>query len=63
MKQAATVLRIVTARNQGRIDDNEARRNLDHYQIRGSFRDDGSFIGYDYDNQEWIDTNDEEDKS
>ncbi len=48
--------RIIDARQTGLITESEALQNLDCYQVRGAFRSDQSFIGYDYDNQEWIDT-------
>ena len=54
MKRA--VQRIIKARQSGLITESEAQQNLDCYSVRGAFRDDQSFIGYDYNRQEWIDT-------
>lgn len=54
MKRA--IQRIIEARQSGLITESEAQQNLDCYNVRGAFRDDQSFIGYDYSRQEWIDT-------
>ena len=54
MKQA--VKRIIEAHQFGLITESDARNNLDCHNVRGSFRDDLSFVGYDYNRQEWIDT-------
>ena len=42
--------------NAGIISLDEFNAILNSRGIRGTVRDNGSFIGYDYDNQEWIDT-------
>ena len=43
-------------RNAGLISEPEAREALDEQGVRGAWRADGSFIGYDYRSQAWIDT-------
>ena len=47
---------ILAAHESGLITEGETILALDEQEIRGTFRDDGSFIGYDYRNQGWIDT-------
>ncbi len=54
MKRA--VENIIKARQAELITEPEAQQNLDCYNVRGAFRSDQSFIGYDYNRQEWIDT-------
>lgn len=63
MKQADIAMRIIAVYQAGLITEAEATQQLEGQEVRGSFRDDDSFIGYDYDNQEWIDTKDEVNKS
>ncbi len=48
------VKQIIESRQIGLISESEAKRNLDAYSVRGTFRADRSFIGYDYDRQERI---------
>lgn len=45
---------IVQYRWDGMISHDEAERLLDEQQVRGAFREDCSFIGYDYANQKWL---------
>ena len=54
MNQA--IKHIIEAHKAGRITAPAAEQNLDCYKVRGAFRADKSFIGYDYNRQEWIDT-------
>jgi len=49
-----TPLVIITDYQDGLLDKSQALSQLDQLQVRGDFRDDDSFIGYDYSNQEWI---------
>ncbi len=51
-----TVEQISEQRNASLITESEAREELDKQGIRGNWRDDGSFIGYDYRSQAWVDT-------
>ena len=39
----------------GLITEDEARKVLDKMDTRGAFRPDGSYIGYNYRYQTWID--------
>lgn len=41
----------------GLISEQELMDRLEALQIRGALRADGSFIGYDYAEQKWVDTN------
>jgi hypothetical protein len=45
---------IVQYRWDGMISHDEAKRLLDEQQVRGAFGDQGSFIGYDYRDQQWL---------
>lgn len=45
---------IITDHQDGLLDRDQAIYELEQLQVRGAFRDDGSYIGYDYRNQEWI---------
>ncbi len=40
----------------GLLSDLEALELLEQVQTHGAFRDDGSYIGYDYAAQLWVDT-------
>ena len=51
-----TIETIIEIRNAGLISDDEGEELLDQQGIRGAWRGDGSFIGYNYRSQEWIDT-------
>jgi len=48
---------VLTLYYEGLITETEVHQILDRLQIRGAFRSDGSYIGYDYRNQNYIDTN------
>jgi hypothetical protein len=39
----------------GKIMLGDCMARLDKIQVRGAFRDDANFIGYDYAKQEWLD--------
>ena len=54
MNKAAKEL--LDAQSTGLITQEEALQVLEGRNIQGAFRDDGSYIGYDYTNQEWLDT-------
>lgn len=45
---------IVTSFQNGLISEPEAINELDTLEVRGAFRDNGSYIGYDYANQHWV---------
>lgn len=47
---------IIAYLNDGCMRSDDAMRLLDQDGIHGAVREDGSFIGYDYTNQVWIDT-------
>ncbi len=49
---------ILAAQDEGRINEADAMTALDGQEVRGAFRTDGSYIGYDYRNQIWIDSRD-----
>lgn len=53
-----TVQAILAAHGSRLITEAEATQELDGQEVRGAFRTDGSFIGYDYGNQIWIDSRD-----
>ncbi len=45
---------IVTQFQNRLITEPEATNELNKLSVRGSFRDDRSYIGYDYANQKWV---------
>ena len=46
---------VVKEYQAGRITEDEARKVLDKMDTRGAFRANGSYIGYNYRYQTWID--------
>ena len=46
---------VVKEYQAGRITEDEARKVLDKMDTRGAFGPDGSYIGYNYRYQTWID--------
>lgn len=55
MATTSQYLDIFSDFDTGRSTEAETLLRLDRVKVRGQFRADKSFIGYDYDRQEWID--------
>ena len=54
MKTASRLSRIRKAYQAGDITQETAITQLEELKIRGGFNEAESFIGYDYNNQQWI---------